>query len=165
MITLATSCSCGSNYLLLDVAFRSLIRQPLTFRINACVMFLPSQCRRTCNQKQHPVTALSCQCRMISSLVRNFVDFDTSSMLHLHSDPLHSPDALRHLLTPTLNNLPFEQSTLRRFVHSCCQACTADQLPSLIQLRSILLKHASRDTLQPNRQRCTKKRATQWRIE
>jgi len=47
--------------------------------------------------------------------------------------------ALRHLLTPMLNILPFEQSTLRRFVHSSYKACTAGQLPSLLQLRNILL--------------------------
>src|SRR4030095_1384810 len=33
--------------LLLIVA---LVKQPLTFRIYACVMLLPPQCRRTCNQ-------------------------------------------------------------------------------------------------------------------
>lgn len=39
----------GSTHLLLQY-FDTLIRQPLPFRINACVMFLPSQCRRTRNQ-------------------------------------------------------------------------------------------------------------------
>ena len=31
-------------------------------------------------------------------------------MVHLHSTPLHLPDTLRRLLTPTLSTLPFEQA-------------------------------------------------------
>ena len=47
--------SCGlvkSSYLPEDQqdALRSLVRKPLTFRINACVIFLPPQYRRACNQ-------------------------------------------------------------------------------------------------------------------
>ena len=86
--------------------------------------------------KQLPVTALSYQCLKISSLALDLVPFDMSSVVHLHSTPLHLPDAFRHLLTPTLNTLPFEQSTLGRFVHSRCRACTAGLLPSFIQLRN-----------------------------
>ena len=59
-----------------------------------------------------------------------------SSVVHLHSTPLHLPDVLQHLLTPTLNTLFFEQSSLGRFVYSCCKAYTADLLPSFIQLQN-----------------------------
>ena len=49
--------------------------------------------------------------------------------------------SLWHLLTWTLNTLPFEQSTSRRFVHSCCKACTVGLLPSFIQLRKLWFNH------------------------
>ena len=49
---LIPSAECGSSELsgFLLQHNGALIRQLLTFRINACVMFLPPQCRRTCNQ-------------------------------------------------------------------------------------------------------------------
>ncbi|MCC6289594.1 MAG: hypothetical protein IT249_17070 [Chitinophagaceae bacterium] len=45
--------------------------------------------------------------------------------------------------------MPFEQSTFGRFVHSCSKACTADLLPSFIQLQNNHRSVVSRDTLQP----------------
>ena len=100
-------------------------------------MFLPPKCLKTCNQLaryNYPACG-----RSTCSFVFDLVPFDMSSVVYLHSTPLHLPDVLQHLLTWTFNTLPFEQSTFRRFVHSRWKACTAGHLPSFIQLRNKIL--------------------------
>ncbi len=52
--------------------------------------------------------------------------------------------------------MPFEHSTFRRFVLSCCKASTAGQLPSFIQLRNkfsnlLLVTHTDAGSLYAGR--------------
>jgi hypothetical protein len=46
---------------------------------------------------------------------------------------LHSPDALRHLLTQTFDTILFEYSTFGWFAHLICITYAAGRLPSSIQ--------------------------------
>jgi len=49
-------------------------------------------------------------------LSSDLVPFDTSSVVHLHSTPLHLPDTFYDtLLTPTLNTMSFKQLTRSGF--------------------------------------------------
>jgi len=68
-------------------------------------------------------------------------------MDHLHSTPLHLPDTLRRLLTPTLSTLPFEQSTLERFVHSPCRRVRQAICHHLYNYETSINSLVSRDTL------------------